>query len=141
MSLLTKTEKPGMLTVWDDLFNMPLFGEDFRTNKLVPAVNIRQDEKAYHIEFAAPGLKKEDFNINLKDGMLNVWSEKKEETVEEEKNYTRKEFSYSSFSRSFRLPDDVNPDGIEAKYKDGVLNIEVKRLIDKPEKAKLIKVG
>jgi HSP20 family protein len=140
MSLLTKKEKPGMLTVWDDLFNMPLFGEDFRTNKLVPAVNIHQDEKAYHIEFAAPGLKREDFNINLNDGLLNVWSEKKDEKVEEEKNFTRKEFSYSSFSRSFRLPDDVNPDEIEAKYKDGVLNIEVKRLANKPNKAKLIEV-
>jgi HSP20 family protein len=141
MSLLTKKEKPGAMTVWDDLFNLPLFGEDFRINKLVPAVNIREDEKAYHIEFAAPGLEKEDFNINLKEGMLNVWSEKKNEKVEEEKNYTRKEFSYSSFSRSFRLPDDVNPDEIEAKYKQGVLHIDVKRLSEKPNKAKLIEVG
>lgn len=130
-----------MMTAWDDLFNMPLFGEDFRTNRLVPAVNIHEDEKAYHIEFAAPGLKKEEFNINVKDGMLNVWSEKKDEKVEEKKNYTRREFSYTSFSRSFRLPDDVNPEEIDAKYKEGVLTINMNKLAVKPDKAKLIEVG
>jgi HSP20 family protein len=141
MSLLTKKDKNGMMTVWDDLFNIPMFGEDFRTNRLVPAVNIHEDDKAYHIEFAAPGLKKEDFKVNVKDGMLNVWSEKNDEKTEEKKNYTRKEFSYSAFSRSFRLPDDVNPEAIEATYTDGVLAINMVRLAAKPNAAKLIEVG
>lgn len=140
MTTLTKKTKPGIWTAWDDLFSLPLFGEDFRTNKQLPPVNVVEDEKAYHIEFAAPGMTKKDFHINVKDGTLNVWTERTEEKVEEEKNYTRREFNYTAFTRSFSLPEDVNPDEIKARYVDGVLTIDVKRLDVIPDKSKLIEV-
>ena len=140
MTVLAKKTKPGIWTTWDELFNLPLFGDDFRNTKFVPAVNVSEDDKAYHIEFAAPGLTKKDFHIDLTDNMLNVWTEKEEEKVEETKNYTKREFNYTSFNRSFKLPDDVNEKDINAKYTDGVLHIDLKRTPIKPEKRKLIEV-
>jgi HSP20 family protein len=141
MTSLIRKPLPGLVNSFTDLFNAPLFGEDFNFNNLVPAVNIREEADAFYIEFAAPGLKKEDFKIKLADGMLTVSSEKREEKEEADKNYTRKEFSYATFSRSFRLPENANQDAIKATYKDGVLHLNIAKLIAKPEKNKTIEVG
>lgn len=141
MTTLLKKHKLGWGAPYTDLFNLPLFGEDFKIESAVPAVNIREEKDGYTIEFAAPGLKKEDFKIELKDGLLTVSSEKKEENEETDKNYTRKEFSYSAFSRSFRLPDHIAAEHIKATYKDGVLILNLPKLADKPDNKKVIEVG
>jgi len=91
----------------------------------VPAVNIVDAKDAYKVSLAIPGMKKDDFNINLQGNMLTISSENKEEKEEKDKKYTRKEYNYSSFSRTFTLPDGVMQDKIEAKYEDGVLKLTI----------------
>src|SRR5690606_30001297 len=84
-----------------------------------------EHEKNFEIELAAPGMKKEDFNITVENGVLTISSEKEEKKEETEKNYTRKEFSYSSFTRSFTLPENVSEDEIKAHYENGILKLVV----------------
>ncbi len=84
-------------------------------------------KKNYSVEVVAPGFKKEDFKLKVDDDILTISAESKAETKEngKEKEYTRREYSYSSFTRSFRLPDDVKDDSISASYLDGVLKLEL----------------
>lgn len=100
----------------------------------VPAVNIKDEKDQYLLEFAAPGLKKQDFKIDLDNYVLTVSSEKKQEKEEKESNYSRREFVYSSFTRSFTLPKTVNVEKIKADYSDGILSITLPK---KEEEAKL----
>lgn len=97
-----------------------------RTMK-VPAVNITEQKGEYQVSLVAPGLKKEDFKIDVDGNMLTISSEKEESKEEKEKTYTRKEYSYSSFSRSFTLPEEISTEKIEAKYDGGVLRITLPR--------------
>ena len=90
-----------------------------------PGVNISETNGSYHVELAAPGLKKEDFNIKVDGDMITISSEKESEKKTEEKNYYRREYNYSSFSRSFNLPQEVNQEKITANYTDGVLKLEL----------------
>jgi HSP20 family protein len=93
----------------------------------VPAVNITEQKDEFQVSIAAPGLKKDDFKINVEGNMLTISSEKEESKEEKDKRFARKEYSYSSFSRSFTLPEEVNMEKIEAKYEDGVLKISLPR--------------
>ena len=105
-----------------------LFDDDFfplvsnRSNSM-PAVNIREDEKNYMLDLAVPGIDKNDLKIDINEDVLTVSSETKNESEESNDGFKRKEFSYSSFCRSFYIPENVNRDKIEAKHKDGVLTI------------------
>lgn len=141
MSLIKKTDWPSLLNgpVLSDFFdNDRFFDADWLRKQSVPAVNVKETEKSFEIELAAPGLTKKDFEISVDNGMLTISSEKKEEKEEKEKNYTRKEFSYSSFSRSFTLPENVNEEDVKAYYEDGILKLHVaKKAIgtSKPKKA------
>lgn len=113
------------------------------TNTTLPAVNIRENENEFEIEVAAPGMRKEDFKVNLDHDILVVSSEKKEEKKEEKKgNYSRHEFSYQSFQRSFSLPEAlVDGDKITASYEEGILHIHLpKREEAKPKPARVISV-
>ena len=103
----------------------------------VPAVNISENKEDYRVTVAAPGLKKSDFKIDVEGNMLLISSEKSESKEEKEERYTRKEYSYSSFRRSFTLPDDVRQDKIEASYEDGVLKLT----LPKKEEAKKMAVS
>ena len=105
---------------WNEWFDDTGF---FGKTMNVPAVNITQEKGEYKIELAVPGLKKEDFKIDVDGNMLTISSEKEESNEEQQKKFTRKEYSYSSFTRSFTLPEEVNQDKIEAKYEDGVLKL------------------
>lgn len=100
----------------------------------VPAVNILDDKENFVMKLAAPGLKKDDFKIKLDNQLLTISSEKKEEKEEQDKNYTRKEFVFNSFSRSFTLPKSIVFDKIKADYKDGILIVNIPK---KEEEAKL----
>lgn len=97
-----------------------------------PAVNIAENKNNFEVTVAAPGLKKSDFNIDVEDNMLTISCEKEERKEEKDERYTRKEYNYSSFSRSFTLPEEVIKDKIEAAYEDGVLHIT----LPKTEQAK-----
>lgn len=98
----------------------------------VPAVNINEDKDNFVLSLAAPGLKKDDFHIDIEGNMLTISSEKEETTENKDARYTRKEYNYSSFSRSFTIPEDVKQDKIEALYENGVLKIT----LPKKEEAK-----
>ncbi len=98
-----------------------------------PAVNIQEDEKQFILELAAPGLQKDDFKINLDNQLLTISKEATEENEEVKENYTRKEFVYNSFSRSFRLPKFILADKIKADYENGILKVS----LPKDEKATL----
>jgi len=127
----TRNTAPYFNNVFDSLFS-----DAVTKNKMVdksPNVNIHESENAFIIELAAPGLKKEDFQINLKKDTLSVWAEVKKDETQVAKDFTRKEFDYSSFARSFNLPDTADADRITAEYKDGILNI----IISKKDDSKL----
>ncbi len=112
-------------------FYMPnLFDDDFfpvlsNRSSSMPAVNIREDEKNYVLELAIPGIDKKDLKIDVNEDVLTISSETKNETEESRDGYKRKEFSYTSFCRSFYIPENVNRDKIDANYKDGVLSVEL----------------
>ena len=121
----------SMPSVFDDFFKP--WNEWFDNSGLpgramnVPAVNITEQKDAYLVSLAVPGLKKEDFKIGVDGNMLTISSEKEENKEEKDKRFTRKEYNYSSFSRSFTLPEEINQEKIEAKYEDGVLKISLPR--------------
>lgn len=121
----------------------PWFTKNFSsTNTNLPAVNIRETDDVYLIDFAAPGYQKDDFVIEVNNDVLTVSSEKKVEEVDKEGDFTKKEFSYESFSRSFNLPDLVETDKIKATYKNGILEIKIpKKEEAKPKPVKQIKVS
>ena len=96
----------------------------------LPAVNISEGKENYKVSLAAPGLQKDDFKIDLKGNMLTISSEKEESKEDNDSRYTRREYSYSSFSRSFTLPEEVNQEKIEASYKDGVLHVTLPKKED-----------
>jgi len=105
---------------WNELFdNNNSWGRTLN----VPAVNITEEEHEYLVSLAAPGMKRDDFKIDVDGNMLTISSKKEESKEERDKKYTRKEYSYSSFNRTFTLPEEVNKEKIEAKYQDGVLKI------------------
>ncbi len=91
----------------------------------LPSVNIEETKDGYHISLAAPGLKKDDFKIDVDRNILTISSEKEEDKEEKDFQYTRREYNYSSFSRSFTLPEGVLYDKIDAKYEDGILQLKL----------------
>ncbi|UKJ06271.1 Hsp20/alpha crystallin family protein [Solitalea lacus] len=111
------------------------------TSFKTPAVNVVENADGYAIELAVPGLKKDDFNIDLEKNTLTVSVEKENESKEEGKNYHRREFSYTSFKRSFNLPETVDVEKIGAEYKDGVLSLTIPKKEEAQLKAKQIKVS
>ena len=112
----------------DEFFGMDMvsnFLNDYQTGINIPAVNIIEGKEDFRIEVAAPGLDKNDFSIDVKNNMLFISCEKEEKREDENEKIMRREFSYSSFSRSFSLPNTVNTDKISAKHRDGVLTISI----------------
>ena len=118
---------------WNDIFDAGLTGRIMN----VPAVNITEQKDDYMVSLAAPGLKKEDFKIDVDGNMLTISSEKEEKKEEKEARYTRKEYSYSSFERCFTLPDGVNKEKIEAHYENGLLKL----VLPKKEEAKKLAIS
>jgi len=115
-------------------FYMPnFFDDDFfptltnRTSSM-PAVNIKEDEKYYVLDLAIPGMDKKNLKIDINEDVLTISSESNSETSEENDGYKKKEFNYSSFCRSFYIPENVNRDKIEANYKDGILTVSLPKM-------------
>jgi len=96
------------------------------TNTTLPAVNVKESDDEYTLEMAAPGFEKKDFKIELSHDLLTISSEKKvDKETKEDQQFTRREFSYQSFSRSFSLPETVDSDKISAKYEKGILKVSI----------------
>ena len=120
------------------MFN-DLFDTDYlpKVNCTAPAINVKESDKAYIVELAAPGMKKEDFNVHINDeGNLVVKMESKAEKKDEDKNtrYLRREFSYSKYEQTLILPDDVKRDAISAKVEHGVLTVELPKIVEEKVK-------
>lgn len=114
---------PGVNDIFESIFNDTFFSD--RIISRVPAVNVAETESAYHIELAAPGLKKEDFKLNLERNVLNISVEETVEKQDSQKKYSKKEFSYSSFVRSFTLPESADYNEIDATYANGLLQVTI----------------
>jgi HSP20 family protein len=126
----------ALLPGFNDIFESVLGDTFFSDRRLssVPSVNISETNEAYQIELAAPGLKKEDFKVSIERDTLSISTEKSQETVQEERTYNRKEFSYASFTRMFTLPDSADVDRIGANYSEGILRL----VLPKKEEAKAV---
>lgn len=138
MSLVKWNNTNGMTSLFDDFFTRDLLNwglaNNSSTNTTIPAVNIKENADNFEVEMAAPGLRKEDFKVELDGNNLTIGSEwQNEEETKEGERYTRREFSYQSFQRTFTLPKNVvDVDQINAKYENGVLRL----VIPKREEAK-----
>ncbi len=113
-------------------------------NTALPAVNVKESEEGYEVEVAAPGMNKEDFKVEVDHDVLTISSEKEQKNEEDEEGkYTKREFRYQSFQRSFRLPEgQVDGDKIKARYENGILHLSLpKREELKPKPARLIKIA
>lgn len=109
----------------NDLFDMPSHTLS-RTNSTVPAVNIKENKDSFEVEMSAPGFEKNDFKVELDHQLLTISSEKRTENEEkEDEHFTRREFSYQSFSRSFTLPESADSEQISAKYENGILTLSI----------------
>lgn len=123
---------PSMNEMIENFFNTDV-GDMLSERGTLPSVNVKESKEDYRLEVAAPGLDKNDFNLQIDNNILTISAEKEEKQEKKEEAYNRKEFSYTSFSRSFTLPDVVEHDKIEANYRDGILHI----CIPKKEEAKV----
>jgi len=124
-------------------FEDDFFGKDFladifdsSANKSIPEVNVIENAEEFKIDVAAPGLAKDDFKIDLHNNVLTISSEKEVKNLEEKEKYVRREFSYSSFLRSFSLPESVNQEKISAQHKDGILTLVIPKRDEAKEKPK-----
>ncbi len=139
MNLIRK-QAPFFPSLIDDFINQDW---NLKTpgSTTLPAVNIKDLEAQFEIELAVPGMKKSDFEIEVEDGLLSISSSLEEEQVTEKGKFTRREFSYNSFKRTFTIPESVDPSNIEAQYSDGVLQLRLpKRKEALPQPKKLIKI-
>jgi HSP20 family protein len=128
MTLIKRNINSPFLPDWlEDFFpsEFPQFGK--LNTAIVPRVNIYENTDSYRIELAAPGLKKEDFKIQLDHDVLTISSEKSETKTDESEKCTKKEYSYTLFSRSFTLPESADKESISAKNDDGILTVTVKK--------------
>ncbi len=150
---MTLTRKNGNLnnsfpSIFDDFLNRDLFdwsNSNYSTSgTTLPAVNVKETPENFIVEMAAPGMKKEDFKVELNNNLLTISSEQKQENEQQESDrYTRREFSYQSFQRSFQLSRDaVDAENIQAKYENGVLHLTIpKREEVKQKPSRLINIS
>lgn len=135
-------DNSGLPPLLTDFFDPDDLGFDRLLNKKwFPAVNVSEEDSKYEIELAAPGMRKHDFKLHVENGILTISSECKEEKEEKKKNYTRQEYKYQSFSRSFNLPENAMEDSIKAHYEDGVLKLEISKKAIIKSKPKEIEIA
>ena len=132
MTLVRFNQYPGLTDLFENL-GKSFFNNEEKFEGTVPAVNITENNDRFVLEMAAPGLKKSDFHVNVEKDVLTISSEQKEEKEEKDDSYSRREFYYNSFSRSFNLPETIDVENIKADYKNGILSV----VLPKKEDAKV----
>lgn len=150
---LIKWKKPTEDGLKNDpmIYNSPFsglmenfFGDEFFTNEyasFVPSANVSEEADKFSIELSAPGFEKADLKIAINRGTLSITGEHKSEKEKTEKSYTRKEYNYGSFQRSFNIPEEVNEEAIDAKYENGILKITLPKKEGKMSQAKEINIS
>lgn len=142
---LVKRKNTDFPSIFDELFQTDWFGgtvNPITNSGNIPAVNIKETADDFSLEVAAPGKTKEDFQLSLDHDVLTISTEAKKEETTKEDNYTRREFSYAAFQRSFKLPQTVNREGINATYTNGILHVTLpKREEDKVKPKRLIEIS
>lgn len=146
MSIVRFKSNPVVPT-FDRLFRN-IFNDDFDgffvkplNNNFSPAVNVVEGKENFRLEFAVPGFAKNDFNVKLDNNLLTVSAEKKNEASKEDENYTMREFSHASFSRTFTMPETVDASKIAAEYNDGILKLVLPKKEEVKQKSLEIKVS
>lgn len=127
--------------IWSD--ELPtVFRSNYNEGMTLPKVNIRETEEGYTVEMAVPGFKKDNFNISVENDQLMISAEVEQDNEEKNEEFTRREFGYASFQRTFVLPESVDGEKIKANYADGILNVQLpKKEEAKPKPARTIKVS
>ena len=142
MTPMMRRNAAWLPSVFNDLFDTEFMP---KANQTAPAINVKETDKAYIVELAAPGMKKEDFNVHINDeGNLIIKMEKKNEKKEEDKSarYLRREFSYTKYEQTLILPDDVEKDKIAARVEHGVLTVELPKQVQEQVKvSRQIEIG
>lgn len=129
-------------SLMNDFMGPDWFGGTEKWNATMPAVNIKDNTEGFELELAVPGMKKDDFTVEIDNDVLTISSEIKIENEDKNENYTRKEFSYSSFKRAFTLPETVDGSKIDAKYEDGILKLTLpKKQEALPKPKRLIEIA
>lgn len=142
---IVKRDNSRMPSFFDNFLNRNLFnGSSFLyEGNILPKVNVVETDREFKVEVAAPGMRKEDFKVELNNNRLTISSERTHHVEEgaDHSKFSRREFSYASFSRSFYLPDTVEADKIKAKYKDGLLRIIIPKKKGKQKPVKTIRIS
>jgi HSP20 family protein len=135
--MLARINRSFVPAYWDDFLNDKFFNgfSPAAKNNSAPAVNVTEEDKLFRIEVAAPGVTAEDIRIDLENDLLTISTEHTENKEETDRRYLRKEFNYSSFKRSFQLPDTVNTESIRAGHESGILTIELPKKEEVVQKA------
>ena len=142
-TVIKKNTTPYLPSVFDELLNTDWLGGRVNNYTSTPAVNIVENDTNFIIQVAVPGLKKENFNIKLDNDLLTISSNvEKEDSVKKEGKFTRKEFIFNSFKRSFNLPDSVKKTHISASYENGILLLELpKKEEAQVQPSRMIEIG
>ena len=135
--MLARINRNYVPAYWDDFFNDRFFNRVHSWNHQShsPAVNVSEDEKAYRIEVAVPGMSRKDFNLEIEDDVLTISTEKKESKKDQKVNYLRREFNYQGFKRSFQLPETIDQENIEARHESGILTVSLPKREEVIQKA------
>jgi HSP20 family protein len=136
MKIMKWHNEPNFVDLWNNFFENENYTPGFRKYCSAPAANIIEHEGDFQLDLAIPGMNKEDFKIDVENNLLTVSSEKQAQNEESEKNFTRKEFVYGCFSRSFTLPKSVDTENINAIYKNGILQIVLPKKEEEKTKVK-----
>jgi HSP20 family protein len=135
-TLIKSPVMPAFRSLMEDFWNSEnIFERSLFRKDSLPAVNIKETDGGFDVEVAAPGYQKKDFKIDIQNGVLHISAETSDEKSEENENYTRKEFSYSSFNRSFSLPENVKEENVTAKYEKGLLLLKLEKAAKAQPKA------
>jgi len=137
MSLIKRSDLPllGNGSWLSNFFDNDQFFDSDWVKKM-PAVNVKETDKTFDIEVAAPGLSKKDFKVTAENGILSISSEKKEEHEQKQSDYTRKEFSYRAFNRSFAIPENASEEDVKANYENGILKLSMAKKSLAPTKTR-----
>jgi len=142
-NLARKSDTGRSMSPWRDFFDMDYFTPGFSSLRTtMPAVNLSEDESNFTVEVVAPGYKKDDFKLKVDDDVLTISAETKNERTEggDGREYSRREYTSSSFTRSFRLPDNAKDDAISAKYSEGILQINIPKTEREVKATKQIRI-